>query len=356
MIIAAPLLIPFATAVGLPIAGLGAIEIGKKVQDFVDNNPEVSMEILTSLKDSLLMTLPGSQGLNALFKKKAKEDSDDESVEVAPEDRTKEERAKEMKKRFKEGKGDKREIGKKGFEEVIKPVKDIEDLLEGEERYDGSLEDAPKPKFDYKKFFRNRNADGGRVPYQSGGILDGVKNIIGEGLDLGAGAGKFLLGAASGIPGAGLLLSGLSKLGQPTISNLAQQNFLNTSGAEVDDLGRLTSGIMQGYNTRFDLSPRARARISAIEKLGLTPERRTKIDSLNEFIAQQEAAQAAAAAAASDSQRAREAFLSISQGEGGYSGSSGPTSAGAGMGVGGGYASDYGFKDGGVITLFVETK
>jgi hypothetical protein len=71
-----------------------------------------------------------------------------------------------MKKRFKEGKGDKREIGKKGFEEVIKPVKDIEDLLEGEERYDGSLEDAPKPKFDYKKFFK---ADGGRVNYANGG-------------------------------------------------------------------------------------------------------------------------------------------------------------------------------------------
>ena len=193
-----------------------------------------------------------------------------------------------------------------------------------------------------------------------GGIIGEVQNLINAGLksgsDLASGAGKFILGAASGIPGAGLLLAGLGKLGQPTISNLAQQNFLDASGAEVDDLGRLTSGIMQGYNTRFDLSPRARARISAIEKLGLTPERRTKIDQLNEFIQQQEAAQAAAAAAAADSKRAREAFLSISQGEGGYSGSSGPTSAGAGMGVGGGYASDYGFKDGGVITLFVETK
>jgi hypothetical protein len=200
MIIAAPLLVPFATAVGLPIAGLGAIEIGKKVQDFVDNNPEVSMEILTSLKDSLLMTAPGGQGLNTLFKKKAKEDSDDESVEVAPEDRTKEERAKEMKKRFKEGKGDKREIGKKGFEEVIKPVKDIEDLLEGEERYDGSLEDAPKPKFDYKKFFRNRNADGGAIGIEvlfeekkDGGRIgfaNGGDNIIGSTID------KFFSGPA----------------------------------------------------------------------------------------------------------------------------------------------------------------
>ena len=68
----APLLIPFATAIGLPIAGLTAIGIGKKVQDFVENNPEKSNKILTSIKESALMTLPGSMGLNTLFKKKAK--------------------------------------------------------------------------------------------------------------------------------------------------------------------------------------------------------------------------------------------------------------------------------------------
>jgi hypothetical protein len=156
MPLAAPLILPFAELAGITIAGLGMAAASKKVSDFISDNPEISTQILTTL-------VPGGVGLNALFKKKAKEDSDDESVEVAPEDKTREERAKEMKKRFKEGKGDKREIGKKGFEEVIKPVKDIEDLLEGEERYDGSLEDAPKPKFDYKKFIRNRNADGGAI-------------------------------------------------------------------------------------------------------------------------------------------------------------------------------------------------
>jgi hypothetical protein len=159
MPLAAPLILPFAELAGITIAGLGMAAASKKVSDFISDNPEISTQILTTL-------VPGGVGLNALFKKKAKEDSDDESVEVAPEDKTREERAKEMKKRFKEGKGDKREIGKKGFEEVIKPVKDIEDLLEGEERYDGSLEDAPKPKFDYTKFFK---ADGGRVGYAKGG-------------------------------------------------------------------------------------------------------------------------------------------------------------------------------------------
>ena len=352
MPLAAPLILPFAELAGITIAGLGMAAASKKVSDFISANPETSMEILN-------MIVPGSKGLETLFKKKASvtlEDVEDMTDEEAA-DLSKEDKAEIMKEMGKSKGGDKRqrmiEISEKlGLSGEGKEKQTIID--EVEERYDeGGVEDAPKPKFDYKKFFRK---DGGRIGYQAGGILDGVKNIIGEGLDLGAGAGKFLLGAASGIPGAGLLLAGLGKLGQPTISNLAQQNFLDASGAEVDDLGRLTSGIMQGYNTRFDLSPRARARISAIEKLGLTPERRTKIDQLNEFIQQQEAAQAAAAAAAADSQRAREAFLSISQGEGGYTGSSGPTSAGAGMGVGGGYASDYGFKDGGVITLFVETK
>ena len=353
MPLAAPLILPFAELAGITIAGLGMAAASKKVSDFISDNPETSAQILT-------MLVPGGQGLNALFKKKASvtlEDVENMTDEEAA-DLSKEDKAEIMKEVGKSKGGDKRqrmiEISEKlGLSGEGKEKQTIID--EVEERYDeGGVEDEPKPKFDYKKFFRK--ADGGRVPYQSGGILEGVKNIIGEGLDLGADAGKFILGAASGIPGAGLLLSGLRNMRQPTISNLAQQNFLDASGAEVDDLGRLTSGIMQGYNTRFDLSPRARARISAIEKLGLTPERRTKIDSLNEFIAQQEAAQAAAAAAAADSQRAREAFLSISQGEGGYTGSSGPTSAGAGMGVGGGYASDYGFKDGGVITLFVETK
>ena len=355
MPLAAPLILPFAQLAGITIAGLGMAAASQKVGDFISENPELSKQILITL-------VPGGAGLNTLFKKEAGitlEDLDEMTDEEAA-DLSKEDKAGIMKEVGKSKGGDKRqrmiEISEKlGLSGEGKEKQTIID--EVEERYDeGGVEDAPKPKFDYKKFFRNRNADGGRVPYQSGGILDGVKNIIGEGLDLGSGAGKFILGAASGIPGAGLLLGALGKMGQPTISNLAQQNFLDTSGAEVDNLGRLTSGIMQGYNTRFDLSPRARARISAIEKLGLTPERRTKIDSLNEFIAQQEAAQAAAAAAASDSQRAREAFLSISQGEGGYTGSTGPTSAGAGMGVGGGYASDYGFKDGGVITLFVESK
>jgi len=43
-----------------------------------------------------------------------------------------------------------------------------------DERYDeGGVEEVSKPKFDYKKFFRNRRADGGRVGFNLGGSLTG---------------------------------------------------------------------------------------------------------------------------------------------------------------------------------------
>ena len=357
MPLAAPLILPFAELAGITIAGLGMAAASKKVSDFISANPETSMEILN-------MIVPGSKGLETLFKKKAKEDSDDESVEVAPEDRTKEERAKEMKKRFKEGKGDKREIGKKAYEEVIKPVKDMEDLLEGEKRYDGSLEDAPTPKFDYKKFFRK--ADGGRVPYQSGGIIGEVQNLINAGLRKGSNIGNFILGAASGVPGLGLVLGGLQNVfNNPNMGQLQSRDatnlFLQESGDTVDSIGRLTSGIMQGYNANFNLAPRAQARLNQIKGLpALQPydvnriaQREEKIRALEEFLRQQEAAQIAAGA---NTFAGRDA--SLNQGEGGsYSGMGDQGATGANFS--GDFATDsasYDLKDGGLITLFVETK
>ena len=166
MVIAAPLLIPFATLVGIPIAGLGVIEIGKKVQDFVDNNPDATMEILT-------MLVPGSQGLSTLFKKKAKPIEEEIEISVEekdPRDLTKKEKAEIMKETAKSSSNKSRDM-KKAFEDVIKPGKEEDEFLEGEERYDGGLEEVGKAKgYDYKKFFK---ADGGRVGYQTGGITVG---------------------------------------------------------------------------------------------------------------------------------------------------------------------------------------
>jgi hypothetical protein len=64
----------------------------------------------------------------------------------------------------------------------------------------------------------------------------------------------------------------------------------------------------------------------------------------------------AADAAAREQARVR----SITAGYGGSDdrrGATGPTASGAGMGVGGGYTTDYGFlKDGGLATMFVEKR
>jgi len=63
----------------------------------------------------------------------------------------------------------------------------------------------------------------------------------------------------------------------------------------------------------------------------------------------------AADAASRNAARAR----SITAGYGGSDdsrGATGPTASGAGMGVGGGYASDYGFAKGGLATMFVEKR
>jgi hypothetical protein len=63
MLLAAPLILPFAELAGITIAGLGMAAASKKVSDFISDNPEISTQILTTL-------VPGGVGLNALFKDK----------------------------------------------------------------------------------------------------------------------------------------------------------------------------------------------------------------------------------------------------------------------------------------------
>ena len=128
-----------------------------------------------------------------------------------------------------------------------------------------------------------------------------------------------------------------------------------------DDIGRLTSGVMQGYNARFNLAPRAQARLNQIKGLpALEPydvnriaQREEKIRALEEFLRQQEAAQIAARA---NTFAGRDA--SLNQGEGGtYSGmgDQGATTAN----FSGDFATDslsYDLKDGGLATMIVERR
>jgi len=187
-----------------------------------------------------------------------------------------------------------------------------------------------------------------------GGLLGEVKNIIGAGLesgsDLASGAGKFLLGAASNIPGLGFGLGALQALTQDRFSNLPIGDQLF-----ITEQGDLTDGNKDryGYNIRSafgNYGELVRQRAALAEKRGADRQR-----DIDRYYTQLAAEQAAAEAEAQ-----RRAITSITQGYGGSDdspGATGPTASGAGMGVGGGYASDYGFlKDGGLATMFTRKR
>ena len=165
MPIAAPLIIPFAEIVGITTAGLALVEISEMVQDYIEDNPEESMKVLS-------MLMPG-QGLAQVFQKKAKKPSKKKEIEVEVEevdvedvdarDLTKKEKAKKMKELAKSGGGNMREKMIKGYEEIILPGKEDEMLDEAEDRYEGGVEEVSRPKFDWRKFYKKKYAYGGGV-------------------------------------------------------------------------------------------------------------------------------------------------------------------------------------------------
>jgi len=71
MILAAPLVIPFAEAVGISIATLGMAKAADMVNDYIQDNPEESMKILSTIVPNI--------GIGQIFANK--KDSDDEEVE-----------------------------------------------------------------------------------------------------------------------------------------------------------------------------------------------------------------------------------------------------------------------------------
>ena len=162
MILAAPLVIPFAKAVGLSVGTLGMAALADQVNDYIQDNPEESMKILSTI-------IPGV-GIGQIFMSKedkiSLEDLDEMTDEEA-QDLSKEEKAELMKQAGKSGGKNKRQTmidlsEKLGLSGEGREKQDIE--YEVDERYDeGGVEDVPKPKFDYTKFFRKRRADGGSI-------------------------------------------------------------------------------------------------------------------------------------------------------------------------------------------------
>jgi len=194
MILAAPLVIPFAKAVGLSVGTLGMAALADKVNNYIQDNPEESMKILSTIIPNI--------GIGQIFMSKEKislEDLDEMTDEEA-QDLTKEEKAELMKQAGKSGGKNKRQTmidisEKLGLSGPGREKQDIE--YEVDERYDeGGVEDAPKPKFDYKRFFRKANGGaigveslfeekkkkGGRVGYSQGGSRRSKYDSTGGGL------------------------------------------------------------------------------------------------------------------------------------------------------------------------------
>jgi len=184
---------------------------------------------------------------------------------------------------------------------------------------------------------------------------------------------------------------GISSLSDTYKSGLTNGQF---GGVTVDDLGRIqqtgayntAENVMAGYNAGFDLGGTAFDRYDKIDDTieNLDPVKdyakikslKTRQKALTDFALANAAAQKAAKQAAIDKAIAkgnkaaedRARVKSITAGYGGHDespGATGPTASGAGMGVGGGYASDYGFlknggrvgyKDGGLVTMFKEKR
>ena len=274
----------------------------------------------------------------------------------------------------------------------------------------GFIEEAPQVKEAiYQDRIMNSNLPGFMVEPSR---FQGFKNKIGSGLGsikdfaMNKGTQGFNLGkmALSGIgnaimPGLGFVLSNLKPepLFRETLANSKKANPLATRGFETidgtrtsidgvsdfggfttDDLGRITNnglnyntpeGIMSGYNSGFDLAGAALGRIGTIQnaiakgrfkdKFALDRANK-KIDNLKTAAvasaqAKRQAYQDKIDRAKNEAAANRARAKSITAGYGGHDdrpGATGPTATGAGMGVGGGYASDYGFlKDGGSVGL-----
>jgi len=163
MILAAPLVIPFAKAVGLSVGTLGMAALADQVNEYIQENPEESMKILSTIIPSIGI------GQISMSKEKISLEDLDEMTDEEAQDLTKEEKAELMKQAGKSGGKNKRQTmidisEKLGLSGPGREKQDIE--YEVDERYDeGGVEDAPKPKFDYKRFFRK--ADGGAIGVES---------------------------------------------------------------------------------------------------------------------------------------------------------------------------------------------
>jgi hypothetical protein len=128
MPIATPLLLPFAEAIGIAIAGRGLMEISEQVQKFMQNNPDVSEKILS-------MITPQTEGLSGLLAKKKEPKEEIQDTEVAEPKRRltseeKSQRIKEAVRRGREGRGNYSDPDAEGAASSIRGnvIREVEDM------------------------------------------------------------------------------------------------------------------------------------------------------------------------------------------------------------------------------------
>jgi hypothetical protein len=163
-VLAAPLVIPFAEAIGVSIAALGMAKATDKVNEFIQENPEQSIKIFQ-------MIMP-SQGIANALKNKSSEGDEEvsEDIDVEVEEKPKltgkekSERIKAAIRRARAGKGNYSSPDAEGPAVDIRGsvIREVEDMGIADKDLKDNY-DPTKPKFDYKKFFKKRYADGGAI-------------------------------------------------------------------------------------------------------------------------------------------------------------------------------------------------
>jgi hypothetical protein len=163
-VLAAPLVIPFAEAIGVSIAALGMAKATDKVNEFIQENPEQSIKIFQ-------MIMP-SQGIANALKNKSSEGDEEvsEDIDVEVEEKPKltgKEKSEKIKaaiRRARAGKGNYSSPDAEGPAVDIggSVIREVEDMGIADKDLKDNY-DPTKPKFDYKKFFKKRYADGGSI-------------------------------------------------------------------------------------------------------------------------------------------------------------------------------------------------
>ena len=152
MVMAPALIIPFAEAAGITVAGLGMTAITQVVSDFITKQPEKSKEIFESIKDAMIATSPA--GIGSIFNKEESDNDTSSTKDIVLGELGKD------KGNYSSPDAEGNYSSKRG--RIIKALEKSGKIKKGPNKdYDAS-----KKFKDYKKFFN----DGGRVNYGLGGL------------------------------------------------------------------------------------------------------------------------------------------------------------------------------------------